>query len=94
MADQLTAAEARDEVDRLRGLLEKNGINPDEAVVENPGVVGNLADLQRLGALALSTQKTNVEDAVVMPAQIDEDTGETIPAETASGYLVEEPQEA
>lgn len=59
-----TKADLEDENARLRGLLEKNGINPDQ-LDENYGIVGNLADLQRLGANAVADGKTSVDDAIV-----------------------------
>lgn len=86
MADSVTKSDLEAENARLRDVLERNGINPDAELDPTIGVVGNLADVQRLGALAAKPGvKTNIDDAVVVPARVDADTGEQTPAQTASG---------
>lgn len=85
MADATTKSDLEEENARLRALLERNGIDADTAVQPNAGLVGNLADLQRLGALSINKGATNVDDAVVIPASLNADTGDVTPAETVSG---------
>lgn len=85
MADSTTSkSDLAAENDRLRSLLTDNGIDPD-GNAPNHGVVGNFADLQRLGAIAVADGKTNVDDAIVKPASVDVDSGEVTGAETVSG---------
>ena len=89
MADSVTKAEAVDENARLRALLEKNGIDPDAEVDENAGIVGNLADLQRLGKLAVSAAKTSIDDAVTVPP-VNVEGEHLADPETVSGKLAAE----
>lgn len=84
MADSKSDLKA--ENDRLRSMIEDLGHDPDKGTDPNHGIVGNLADLQRMGISAVTEGKTNVDDAVVIPATIDEESGDTIPAQTVSGY--------
>ena len=87
MADELTKAEANDEVARLRALLEQNGIDPDTADDPDAGVVGNLADLQRLGAAAVKDGRTNIDEVIPEPPRNVE--GEALaPPTTKSGKAV------
>ena len=67
---------------RLRELLEANGIKAD--VNPNEGIVGNLADVQRFFGSVASGEGSKVEEAVVKPATVDPDTGETTPAAKVS----------
>jgi hypothetical protein len=60
-----TKADLEAENARLRAQVEKLGGNPDEILDENYGIVGNLADVQRLGANAVADGKTSVDDAIV-----------------------------
>lgn len=60
-----TKADLESENARLRALLDQNGIDANAALDENYGIVGNLADLQRLGSQAVGDGKTNVDDAIV-----------------------------
>lgn len=67
MPDKTTTSKSDVEAEnaRLRSMLEAQGVNPDEALDPNQGTVGNLADLQRLGALAVAAGTTKVDDAIV-----------------------------
>jgi hypothetical protein len=85
MADKTTTKDLQSENDRLRKLLEDNGISTEQVDDPTYGLAGNLADLQRLGKIVASPGKTNIEDAFVIPASIDPDTGDQTPAQTVSG---------
>lgn len=92
MADETTTTKSKSsqsdlekENAQLRRLLEERGVDIAGELDPNAGIVGNLADLQRLGKLAVNAGKTSVEDAVVVPASVDPDTGDSTPPQTAAG---------
>lgn len=76
-------SELEDENARLRALLEEHGIDAEDD--PNRGIVGNLADMQRLGAAAVGDGPTNIEDAIVPfkpepPAEVNPAASDTQPA--------------